>query len=78
MKRLKAAVSDTVSKLTVPERAQLAVMINKAYTPTGNNRVPSKVEIEYSKLIQQISSDHLAQHEREQLPQHKAKRGKSL
>lgn len=78
LKRLKAAVSDTVSKLTVPERAQLAVMINKAYTPTGNNRVPSKVEIEYSKLIQQISSDHLAQHEREQLPQHKAKRGKSL
>lgn len=77
LKRLKAAVTDTASKLTASERAQLATMINKPYKPTGNNRVPFKVETEYTALIKQLSFESLAQQERERKQQHTKKKGQS-
>lgn len=80
LKRLKAAVTDTASKLTVPERAQIATMINKPYKPTGNNRVPLKLETEYTALIKQLSPDTIVKPERErkQQLQHKKNKGQSL
>lgn len=77
LKRLKAAVTDTANALTAPERAQLAEMINKPYKPTGNNRVPLKVENEYTALIRQLRSDTLAQQERERKQQQTKKKGQS-
>lgn len=77
LERLKAAVTDTASKLTAPERAQLAEMINKPYKPTGNNRVPFKVETEYTALIRQLRADTLTQQEQERKQQHTKKKGQS-
>lgn len=77
LERLKAAVTDTASKLTAPERAQLATMINKPYKSTGNNRVPFKLETEYTALIKQLSSDNLVQREQERKQQHTKKKGQS-
>ncbi len=77
LEQLKAAVTDTASKLTAPERAQLASMINKPYKPTGNNRVSLKLETEYSALIKQLSADNLVQQEREHKQQHTKKKGQS-
>lgn len=80
LERLKAAVTDTASKLTASERVQLAAMINKPYKTTGNNRVPMKLETEYTALIKQLSPDTLAKQERErkQQLQHKKNKGQSL
>lgn len=77
LKRLKATVTDTANALTAPERAQLAEMINKPYKPTGNNRVPFKVENEYTALIRQLRSDTLAPQEQERKQQHTKKKGQS-
>lgn len=78
LKRLKAAVTDTASKLTAPERAQLANMIKKPYKPTGNNRVSIKVEMEYNALVKQLGTDPLEQQrERERKQQHTNKKRQS-
>lgn len=78
LERLKAAVTDTASKLTTSERVQLANMIKKPYKPTGNNRVSIKVEMEYNALVKQLGTDSLEQQrERERKQQHTKKKGQS-
>ena len=79
LERLKAAVTDTESKLTVPERMQLAeLMKKKPYKPQGNNRVSYKVEIEYNALVKRLGTDPLEQQrERERKQQHTKKKGQS-
>lgn len=77
LKRLKAAVTDTASKLTAPERAQIAEMINKPYKSSGNNRVPLKLQMEYSKLVEQLRGDTRNPQERERTQQHTKKKGQS-